>query len=206
MLDPRFRRGRKLIEARCLLSVAGRRSSRAPGQARLGDFLEGTLGGAIPGHMVSVIRRHRRGDGFSGEPPQEQARPLALRPYPPAAHGRGTWRHPRPHRAHDRPPPVRRDGRKLRHGAGLGAALFRHVRASWCGGAMCNSQARGHLLDARFGSGGKIVEGWFRWRRGVHRRACGRGCRRPQPQGLLSLTGAACVKWDASRSSLTTIE
>ena len=39
----------------------------------------------------------------------------------------------------------------------------------WGGG---NSQARGHLLDARFGSGGKIVEGWFRWRRGMHWRGC----------------------------------
>ena len=168
MLDPRFRRGGKLIEARRLLSARGSGNfERRDGRAW--RLLEGTLGGAIPGHMVSAIRRHRRGYGFSFSGNSRRRR-------------LGRWRFGRIRQQRMEgalgaiPGPIvhmigRRDGRKLRHGAGLGAALFRHVRSLVVRRRHVNSQARGHLLDARFGGGGKIVEGWFRWRRGVHWRA-----------------------------------
>ena len=71
------------------------------------------------------------------------------------------------------------DRRKLRHGAGLGAAPFQHVRRFVVRRRHVmrrdNTQTCGHELDAGFGSRGKIVEGWFRWRRGVHGRVGSRG-------------------------------
>ena len=66
MLHLRFRRSRKLIKARYLFSARGGRQLLRRGR-RARRLMEGTLGGVIPaGRMVHVVRRQRRGHGFSG--------------------------------------------------------------------------------------------------------------------------------------------
>ena len=192
MLQLRFRRGRKLVEARYLFSARGGRQLLRRGR-RARRLMEGTLGGAIaPGRMVRVIRRQRRSHGFSGDSHRRRSRlsrslfgrirQQRLEGALGAISGPIVHMIGRQRRSFGCRHLFLGDGRKLRHGAGLGAALFQHVRRFVVGRRHVmrrdNTQTGGHDLNARFGNRGKIVEGWYRWRRGVHGRACGRCYRR----------------------------